>query len=412
MKIIKLTIKIKNKKQIKNVYYHINSALFKSINIMKTCALFLLFLALTSCYCNDSILKMIEKQNEGRELMNALFLQVKSKGANLQQGDVYRVLKFARDRADKVETDIQNRIQHNNQACTQDLKNFATKVHENQKWEFTISRHVENNERASKRLRNFMDRTQQEQNDYQALQNIIKASWTKWKNFQSTAVANLNRVRKSLNRAVSSLRLLEEQGAALLQTGENNKYLTNLNEIRVDFEGNFVNLEGFRPVIVKLLELMSNTSAVNKPLVRRKLIAVFRKISSQVEQRVDEIKAIGERQNAIFGSIIESYKENLLRIKKLLERLNNESNHLQKRGLALTDSNKQARQITLVSKSIFKTRKTQCLNYAERVSRINVSIQRTRSIVAQIAEILSERFGALKTYFVQRDLSLLQMKDH
>jgi len=68
---------------------------------------------------------------------------------------------------------------------------------------------------------------------------------------------------------------------------------------------------------------MSNTSAVNKPLVRRKLIAVFRKISSQVEQRVDEIKAIGERQNAIFGSIIESYKENLLRIKKLLERLNN-----------------------------------------------------------------------------------------
>jgi len=355
---------------------------------------------------------MIEKQTEGRELMNALFLQVKSKGANLQQGDVFRVLKFTRDRADKIETDIQNRVKHNNLACTQDLKNFATKVHENQKWEFTISRHVENNERAATRLRNFVDRTQQEQNDYQALQNIIKASWTNWKNFQTSAVNNLKRVCKSLNRAVSSLRLLEEQGAALVQTGENSQYLTNLNEIRVDFEGNFVNLEGFRPVVVKLLELMSNTSAVNKPLVRRKLIAVFRKITSQVEQRIDEIKAIGERQNAIFGSIIESYKENLLRIQKLLQRLNNESTHLQKRGLALVDSNKQARQITLVSKSIFKTRKTQCLTYAERVSRMNVSIQRTRSIVAQIAEILSERFGALKTYFVQRDLSLLQMKDH
>jgi len=117
---------------------------------------------------------MIEKHNEGRELMNALFLQVKSKGANLQQGDVYRVLKFARDRADKVETDIQNRIQHNNQACTQDLKNFATKVHENQKWEFTISRHVENNERASKRLRNFMDRTQQEQTTIKLFKTSLK----------------------------------------------------------------------------------------------------------------------------------------------------------------------------------------------------------------------------------------------
>jgi DNA repair exonuclease SbcCD ATPase subunit len=356
---------------------------------------------------------MIEKQPEGRELMNALFLQVQSKGANLQQGDVYRVLKFARDRSDKVENDIKNRLQYNNKACTSDLKNFAQKVHENQKWEFTIGRHVENNQRASKRLRNFIDRTQQEQNDYQALENIIKASWTKWKNFQENAIDNLNRVRSSLKRARESLRLLDEQGASLVQLGENSKYLTNLNEIRVDFEGNFVNLEGFRPVIVKLLELMSNSSAVNKPLVRRKLIGIFRKISNQVEQRVDEIKAINERQNAIFGSIIESYKENLLRIKKLLERLTGENSHLQKRGLALKDSNRQARQITLVSKSIFNTRKTQCLNYAERVSKISVGIQRTRSIVAQIAEILSERFGALKTYFVQRDLSLLQMKiDH
>jgi len=345
--------------------------------------------------------------------MNALFLQVQSKGANLQQGDVYRVLKFARDRSDKVESDIKNRLQYNNKACTNDLKNFAQKVHENQKWEFTIGRHVENNQRASKRLRNFIDRTQQEQNDYQALENIIKASWTKWKNFQENAIENLNRVRSSLKRARESLRLLDEQGASLVQLGENSKYLTNLNEIRVDFEGNFVNLEGFRPVIVKLLELMSNSSAVNKPLVRRKLIGIFRKISNQVEQRVDEIKAINERQNAIFGSIIESYKENLLRIKKLLERLTGENSHLQKRGLALKDSNRQARQITLVSKSIFNTRKTQCLNYAERVSKISVGIQRTRSIVAQIAEILSERFGALKTYFVQRDLSLLQMKiDH
>jgi len=51
-----------------------------------------------------------------------------------------------------------------------------------------------------------------------------------------------------------------------------------------------------------------------------------------------------------------------------------------------------------------------CLAYGERVSHIYVRSQKTRNIVAQIAEILSERFGALKTYFVQRDMSLLQTK--
>jgi hypothetical protein len=352
---------------------------------------------------------MIEKQPEGRELMNALFLQVHSKGANLQQGDVYRVLKFARDRSDKVESQIQNRQKHNKLACESDLKNFAQKVHENQKWEFTIGRHVENNVRAATRLRGFIDRTTQEQNDYQALENIIKASWTKWKSFQTTALESLKRVLDALRRARKNLRMLDEQGAAMVQVSEGSQFFTNLNEIRVDFEGNYVNLEGFRPVIVKLLELMSNASAVNKPLVRRKLRSILSKIARQVRERRNEIKAINERQNAIFGAIIESYRENLLRIKKLLERLNGENTHLQKRGVTLKDSSSQSRQISIVSKNIFTTRKRQCISYAERVSRISVAIQRTRNIVAQIGEILSERFGALKSYFVQRDMSLLQL---
>jgi hypothetical protein len=354
---------------------------------------------------------MIEKQPEGRELMNALFVQVHSKGANLQQGDIYKVLKFARDRSDKVESKVGRRMGSNKKACESDLKDFAQKVHENQKWEFTISRHVENNERSASRLKAFIDRTQQEKEDYTALENIIKASWGKWKDFQTAALANLKKVLTALKKARTSLKQLDEQGGALVQISENSQFFTNLNEIRVDIEGNFVNLEGFRPVIQKLLELMSNASAISKPLVRRKLRAILKKISRQIRERRNEIKAINERQNAIFSAIIESYRENLLRIEKLLERLNKENGHLSKRGVELKDSNKQARGITILSKNIFTTRKRQCINYAERISKISVAIQRTRNIVAQVAEILSERFGALKTYFVQRDMSLLQMKE-
>jgi len=369
-----------------------------------------LFLTLSAFSCDDSILKMIEKEPEGRELMNALFLQVHSKGVNLQQGDIYKVLKFSRDRADKVETQVHSRMVHNAKACETDLKNFAHKVHENQKWEFTIGRHVDNAQRAGERLRAFIDRTTQEQDQYQALENIIKASWGKWKDFQSLALKNLKKVLVALKRGRNNLAALEEQGA-LVELGNGSKYETTLNEIRVDFEGNYVNLEGFRPIITKLLELMSKTEAVNKPLVRSKLRAVLKKISRQIRNRRDEIKAINERQNAIFTAILESYRENMLRIKKLLERLNKENEHLQKRRKELIDSSNVARQITTLSKGVFTTRKRQCLNYAERVAKTSVAIQRTRNIVAQVAEILSERFGALKSYFVQRDESLLQLKE-
>lgn len=352
---------------------------------------------------------MIEKQPEGRQIMNALFLQIHSKGANLQQGDVFRVLKFARDRSDKTEAQIQSKLASNKKSCENDLRNFALRVHENQKWQFTMGRHVENNNRAAARLKNFIERSTQEQTDYEGLKNIILASWTNWKNFQTSALENLKKVIISLDKARHSLKMIDEQ-TSFVQLSENSQYLTNLNEIRVDFEGNFVNLEGFRPVIVKLLEMMSNAKAVNKPIVRKKLRNIFRKIGAQIENRRDEIKAINERQNAMFGAIIESYKENLLRIKKLLERLNRENDHLTKRGVSLKDSRDQSLAISNLSKNIFLTRKRQCINYAGRVSKMSVSIIRTRNIVAQIAEILSERFGSLKSYFIQRDLSLLQLK--
>jgi len=347
---------------------------------------------------------MIEKEPEGKQLMDALFLQVQMKGANLQQGDIYKVLKYSRDRADKLETAVEKKKKQKKALCKSDLKDFASKVLVNQKWEFTIGRHVENNDRQAARLKTYIDRVTQEQEDYQALENIIQAAWGKWKDFQTKALAQLKKVLIGLSQARRSLRSLEEHGS-LVQIGEGSQYMTNLNEVRVDFEGNSVNLEGFKPIVTKLLELMANTEAVNKPLVRRKLRDVLKKISRQIKERRNEIKAINERQNAIFTALIESYKENLLRIKKLLARLNKEAGHLQKRGVELKDSNTSARQITNVSKDIFTTRKRQCLAHAERVARIMVGIQKTRNIVAQIGEILAERFGALKTFFVERDMS-------
>jgi len=284
-------------------------------------------------------------------------------------------------------------------------KTSQGKSSKNQKWEFTIGRHVDNNDRQTARLKTYIDRVSQELTDYTALQNIITAAWGKWKDFQTKALASLKKVLQGLRKARNSLKSLEEQGASMVQLQEGSQYFTVLNEVRVDFEGNSVNLEGFRPIITKLLELMANSEAVNKSLVRRKLRDILRKISRQLRERRNEIKAINERQNAIFSALIESYKENILRINKLVARLNKELTHLQKRGTELKDSNAQAKKITNVSKNIFITRKRQCLAHAERVARMMVGIQKTRNIVAQIGEILAERFGALKSFFVETDMS-------
>jgi len=44
----------------------------------------------------------------------------------------------------------------------------------------------------------------------------------------------------------------------------------------------------------------------------------------------------------------------------------------------------------------------------ERNAKLMVSIQKSKNIVAQIEEILQERFGQLKGFFIERKMKLLK----
>jgi hypothetical protein len=374
---------------------------------MKISALFLLLILVPSLLCEQSILEMIETVPEAKEVMNAIYLQVHMKGANLQTGDIYNVLKYARTRADNQEASMKQRMDSTKKECESDLQNFGAKVHENQKWEFTVTRHVNNNDRAHSRVQAFIDRTGVEKNDYEALSNLVQAGFKDWQAFQKTAIADMQKALTLIKQARTALRKAGEKKPALFEIKEDHEYFTNLNEIRVGFQQNNANLEGFRPVISKLLELMAKPAAVDKPAVRRKLSLLFKKIARQIRERKNEVEASNERAEAMFNAILESYKDNLLRISKLLERLRKEMSEINDRTKALNDTRARAVSIKERSKTVFTLRKAACIAHGERFARLAVSLQKIRNIVAQIAEILSERFGALKGYFLERNSKLL-----
>jgi hypothetical protein len=242
-------------------------------------------------------------------------------------------------------------------------------------------------------------------NDYQALSGIIQASWTEWQSVQNSTIAGVNQVRKILSQARAQLRHAG-QNASFLQISENSQYFTNLNEIRVTFENSFVDLQGFRPIITKLFQLMAQTEAVNKAEVRLKLLALFKKIKGEISNIRDEVEASRASQGAIFSAILESYKENLVRLKKLLERLNHEKTDLERDAIELAGSSKDSTLITTSSDEIFTERKRQCIAYVVEITKISVEVQKLRSIIAQLGETLEERFGNLKSYFLQREIKI------
>lgn len=352
---------------------------------------------------------MIDKIPQSQNLMNAIHLQVKLKGDKLERSHVLEILKTAHQNADRVEAEEKADLKAQSVACGLDLALFQNHTNENNKWEFTVNRHKTQNQRVNNQIQAFIDRTLSEKNDYDALAKIIQTSWTQWQSFQNFTISQLEKVNGLIHRARSQIRKLASGAkGSFLQLSENSVYFTNLNEIRVTFESTSVELQGFRPLVTKLLQLMAKPEAVNKEEVRVKLLALFKKISGEIQNIRDEVEANKARQDAIFSAILESYKENVIRINKLLERLNQEHKAVVEDAVTLAESAKDAIEITKVSRAIFTSRKSQCINYIENITHLATEIQKTRSIVAQLNEILEERFGKLKSYFLQRDMKMLK----
>ena len=93
-----------------------------------------------------SLLQMIEKIPESKNIMNAIHLQMKMKGDNLERGNVMAILKAARDNADKLEAEEKEQLKIERKACESDLTIFQNMIVENQKWQFTIGRHSASND--------------------------------------------------------------------------------------------------------------------------------------------------------------------------------------------------------------------------------------------------------------------------
>jgi len=187
-------------------------------------------------------------------------------------------------------------------------------------------------------------------------------------------------------------------------------FITALSELRVEFTNTEDNFDGLRPIIANLLQSSATPQVVGKNVLRSRLIKLLKGIIKVIRKRRDLLEQHHEAADAIFEALLKSFDENITRVKKLLERLAHEKNLLEKRQGALRDSTKRAKRITHLSHAVEEIRHNQCHRVKVRNARLRVSIQKVRNIVAQIEEILQERFGKLKTFFMERKMKFEEKK--
>jgi len=370
-----------------------------------TSALFIIFMLTASALASqENLLDLMDQSKEGREILNAIYLQLNTAGPNLERGKIMEVLTTAKQNADKSSRrHKQKRIRHK-RTCRSEKAILRNHTNANERHEFTVNRHLNANKHALTKNQQFIDRSKRELNSYVALSNLLKANRAKWNGFIKGRMARMQLVIRLLRKV--RRHLINQHKAAMGTEFVEVKpdFISALSELRVEFTNMEDSFDGLRPIIANLIQSSATPAVVGKNVLRSRLIKLLKTIIKAIRKRRDLLEQFDEGANSLFEALLKSFDENNTRVSKLLERLAHEKNLLEKRQGALGDALKRAHRITVLSEEALHIRIRQCRRTRVRNARLRVRIQKIRNIVAQIEEILQERFGKLKTFFVERKM--------
>lgn len=352
----------------------------------------------------------MDQSPEGRDILNAIFLEIQTTGANLDRGKIYNILKETKQNVAKSANKQKDKVFRLKKGCHNDVTSLKKNLDENEKHQFTINRHVNSNTHAQRKNQQYLDRSRDEHNGYDALRNILLANKKAWDNHLADAVANIKKVMNVVKGARAALKGAHNTKGAATKKGAfvqlDSEYLNKMSEIRVEFANTNETNDGLRPIITNLLQTMADPNHAEKEAVKRRVIGLLKKLHRHFADALDLVETVKEGAASTFDALLKNIDENKTRVQKLQQRLSNERKSLENRQGALNDSYKRATEITGLSQNALGQRREQCRATLERNVKLKVSLQKSRNVVAQVEEILNERFGQLKSYFIERKMNL------
>jgi len=337
----------------------------------------------------------MDQSKEGRDILNAIFLQLHTTGAHLQRGKIIELLTTAKQNANKSENRQKERLARLRAQCTSDLRLLNAHLSQNEKHEFTINRHLNANQHAINKNQQFITRSTNEKNNYVALKNLVKANRAAWRSFVNGRMARQTAIIRLLKNARKQLINAHKAALGTEFVEVKPEVISALSELRVEFTNTEDHFDGLRPIIANLLQNMSN-AVVGKNVLRSRLINLLKLIVRAVGQRRDLLEQQNEAANAIFEALLKTFNENITRVDKLLERLSHEKNLLSKRGLALTDSLARAQRITRLSVRAASTKNRACHQIKVRNARLHVATQKLETLLPKLKKCYKKDLVPLK----------------
>lgn len=368
---------------------------------MNKTALFVIFLVAPLILAQHDVLNMLDKTNEGKNLLDNLFLQTQLMGDTL---DISSIRSFLNHNRNKVEDERKHLEESNKRRaaeCAADEvagNKLAERHYERQ---YALKRQVDASRRIESRINVQKTRSEQELADYRNFQTNVQESLTAWQSYFSSAVSSLNAVVGVLRTIIEATKV-NPTAASFVELGQ--EYHSTLTQIKTNTQSIELEYTGVGPILNNLLEIMSDVNAVN-PDVRTSIRTLADSLLDHIRDRIDEVEEQHEHQSSLFQNLVKSYGENVDRASKEVAKHQEHLTEVSSRVQTLDRSYNQAADLSKKVNELNTLRGHECENYNSSHQLSIVSADKATHVINEVERILADKAAGLKSFFIQREMT-------
>jgi hypothetical protein len=365
-----------------------------------TSALFLVLLLVQSTICQSDNIQMIQKSEEGREVLDNLFLQVSLKGENFNPAVVQGILKQMettvranlKERATTV-TDLKS-------DCKAELATTRNSFHQLTARALASTRNLQAVESRQKRRGVFLARAEEELAHYAQFEGWVKANGKAWDAFYKATQTTMENTIGMLASVDTHVESLADHGGAFVELP--NSYSSNLAQISNKFEQTYDNLGGLRAVITNVLQLIQKKEVVSQSALREKVHSVIRHVSDRLNDFTNSLAEQNEHQTSMFESLESLFNDAVVRSTKLVAVLKAQSVHAETKVGMLNTMTKGTDGLAAEARNVVTQLGNECRSTVQRASRMDIRAMRLLSVVGNLRDVVTERFATLSAFFIEK----------
>jgi len=363
---------------------------------------FALLISAQVAFSQTDEIAMIQKSQEGTEVLNHIYLQVAAQGAEMNVESVRAVLRG-------IENGVRSNIAVSEQdtkvveaECKSVIGQARERMSDLVRRATTVARRHRMADAAHKATAILHSRAEEEVAGLRKQKEMMQTNIKNWANFWRIEVASYKKVRGLISTVQSHIGTMKKSTKQTALIELPHAYRTALAQVKVEFAGDYSELNGLRPIITNLLSIVEDKKNLNNDVVMEKANGLFSAIREYLNDQQNRYSEENTHQNALYGAAIQLFGSAVERASKIVERLTGTIVEGDKQITYLAAQHSAADQFVQQATSVVNDFLRGCAAKQDARQLLVVNSQRFLDVIDQVRVTINDRWHAAATFFMER----------